>query len=108
MSQKILQIILKSTVPVQDIAHAWLLVAPQLAEFPGLRWKIWIINASESEVGGVYLFDDEVSVQTFLNAPAVTSMKNDPTFSAVSFKTFDIMEEHTAITRGPVKTSEQV
>jgi hypothetical protein len=35
-------------------------------------------------------------------------MKNDPTFSAVSFKIFDIMEEHTAITRGPVKTGERV
>ena len=104
MSQKIVQINLKSNVPSLELQEAWLPEAPQLAEIPGLRWKIWLINTFEDEVGGIYLFDDEASVQAFLNGPVVVNMKSDPTFSVVSIKTFDIMKEHTAITRGPVRT----
>jgi len=108
MSQKIVQINLRSNVPVQDVEQAWLPAAPHLAETPGLRWKIWLINSDESEVGGVYLFVDEASVQAFLNGPVATSIQSDPTFSMVSVKTFDIMEEHTAITRGPVRAGVHV
>lgn len=108
MSQKIVQINLKSKVPSQEVQQAWLPEAPYLSETPGLRWKIWLINSTEDEVGGIYLFDDEASVQAFLNGPVVVNIKSDPTFSVASIKTFDIMEEHTAITRGPVRTGVQV
>jgi hypothetical protein len=108
MSQRIVQINLKSNVPSQDVQKAWLPAAPHLSETPGLRWKIWLINSTEDEVGGVYLFDDEASVQAFLNGPIVVNMKSDSTFSVVSIKTFDIMQEHTAITRGPVQTGVHV
>lgn len=108
MSQKIVQINLKSNVPAQAVQQAWLPAAPVLAETPGLRWKIWLINSETGEVGGIYLFDDEASVQDFLNGPVATSIGSDPTFSTVSVKTFDIMEEHTAITRGPVRAGAHV
>jgi hypothetical protein len=108
MSQKIVQINLKSNVPSQDVQQAWLPAAPHLSETPGLRWKIWLINSTDDEVGGIYLFDDEAAVQAFLNGPMVVNMKSDPTFSVVSIKTFDIMQEHTAITRGPVRTGVHV
>jgi hypothetical protein len=108
MSQKIVQINLRSNVPSQELQQAWLPEAPLLSETLGMRWKIWLINSTEDEVGGIYLFDDEASVQAYLNGPIVTSMKSDPTFSVVSIKTFDIMPEHTAITRGPVQTGVHV
>jgi len=108
MSQKIVQINLKSNVPSQELQQAWLPEAPYLSETPGMRWKIWLINSSEDEVGGIYLFDDEASVQDFLNGPMVVNMREDPTFSVVSIKIFDIMQEHTAITRGPIRTGVHV
>jgi len=108
MSQKIVQINLKSNVPSQELQQAWLPEAPYLSETPGMRWKIWLTNPTEDEVGGIYLFDDEASVQAYLNGPIVVNMRNDPTFSVVSIKIFDIMQEHTAITRGPIRTGVHV
>lgn len=74
--------------------------AEPIAATPGLRWKIWIINEEQEEAGGIYLFDDEAAVQAFLAGPIIAEMKDDPT---LSIKVFDVMEEHTAVTHGPVK-----
>lgn len=32
--------------------------AHELAQLPGLRWKLWISDASRGRGGGIYLFDD--------------------------------------------------
>ena len=68
------------------------------------RWKVWLINEAQHECGGIYLFDDEASVQGFLNSPMAAAATGDPRLSNASVKMFDVMEEHTAITRGPVLT----
>jgi rhodanese-related sulfurtransferase len=60
------------------------------------------MNETERECGGVYLFDDEASVQAFLNGPIVAASKDAPILSNASIKIFDVLEAHTAITRGPV------
>lgn len=74
--------------------------AEPIAATKGLKWKIWIANSSESEAGGIYLFEDEAAVHAFLEGPIIAEMKGDP---SLSIKIFDVMEDHTAITRGPVK-----
>jgi hypothetical protein len=33
--------------------------ARRIAEFGGLRWKVWIGNEATDTVGGIYLFDDD-------------------------------------------------
>jgi len=44
----------------------------------------------------------EAAAQGFLTGPIVTAMGADPTVHDVNVRMFDVMEAHTAITRGPV------
>lgn len=70
----------------------------QIAAVAGLRWKIWIMN----EAGGIMLFDDEASLEAYLDGPIVAQIVSHPALSDFSVKQFDVMEAETAITRGPV------
>ena len=109
MSQKILQLNLKfSGISRAELEQAWLPAARPLAETAGLRWKIWLMDEAEHESGGIYLFDDEASVQAFLAGPIVAALKSNPSISDISAKMFDVMEQHTAITRGPVREGSRV
>jgi hypothetical protein len=103
LSQKILQINLKfSGLSGADLEQAWLPAARLLADIPGLRWKIWLMNEVNHEAGGIYLFDDEVSLQDYLAGPIVAAMLSNPLICNINARMFDVMEEHTVITRGPV------
>lgn len=51
MSQKILQVNLKFSIPRADLEAAWLPVAQPIADVPGLRWKIWLMNETEHTAG---------------------------------------------------------
>ncbi len=74
--------------------------AQPIADTSGLKWKIWIINEDRNEAGGTYFFEDAASVQAFLDGPIITEMKGDP---SLTIKTFDVLEELTTTTRGPIK-----
>ena len=73
--------------------------AQPIADTAGLKWKIWIINEDMSEAGGTYFFEDESSAQAFLDGPIITEMRGDP---SLNIKTFDVLEELTTTTRGPI------
>ncbi|HEX6252011.1 MAG TPA: YdhR family protein [Gemmatimonadaceae bacterium] len=103
MSQKLLQVNLKFSIPRADLETAWLQAAQPIADAPGLRWKVWLMNEKESEAGGIYLFDSEQAAQSYLDGPIVAALKSSPAISDISAKMFDVMESHTGITRGPVK-----
>lgn len=106
MSQTILQINLTfSGVSGAELQESWLPAAQLIADTPGLRWKVWILNEAQRECGGIYLFDDEAAVQAFLGSPLVAAVQADPRLSNASVKQFGIMEAHTGITRGPVGAS---
>jgi rhodanese-related sulfurtransferase len=102
MSQVILQVNVKVNIPVAELEPAWLEAAQPIADTPGLRWKVWLKNAAEGEAGGIYLFEDEAAVKAFLDGPIVAGTKSSPAVVDVSVKQFNVMEAHTAITRGPV------
>ena len=85
--------------------------AKHIATVPGLRWKIYLMNAESGEVGGIYLFDDEASLKAYLDGPIMTQRKAGKfgdgvrvisTIRDVTIKQFDVMDELTKITRGPV------
>ncbi len=103
MSGKILQINFKYNVSGAEYQQAVAPLAGDVAAVAGLHWKIWILNEAESEAGGIFLFDDEASVQAFLEGPVAAQVTTHPALSDFSVKQFDIMEDVTAITRGPVK-----
>lgn len=99
MSGKILQINYKLNSPRAEYEKENLPYAQPIADIPGLRWKVWIINESQSEAGGIYLFDDDAAAQSFVDGPIIAEMKGDPT---LSIKAFDVIAELTTITHGPV------
>ena len=103
MSQKILQVNMKFSIPRADLEAAWLDVAQPIADCPGLRWKVWLMNEGEHEAGGIYLFESEAAAQSYLAGPIVAALKASPAVSDISAKLFDVLESHTAITRGPLK-----
>jgi Putative mono-oxygenase ydhR len=103
MSQKILQVNLKFSIPKTDLESAWLPVAQPIAEVPGLLWKVWLMNETEHTAGGIYLFESEGAVKAYMGGPIVAAMMASPVLSNIDAKVFDILESHTAITRGPLK-----
>ena len=70
MSERLLQINFRIGVPAAQYEEAAAQLAGAFAGVPGLRWKNWILNEAESEAGGIYLFADQASLETFLESPS--------------------------------------
>ena len=102
MAERILQLNFKFSVSKAEYEMAASSLASEFADIPGLRWKVWLMNEDESEAGGIYLFDDDSSLQSFLAGPLAEKVKSHPAFSDMSAKGLDVMADVTAITRGPV------
>ena len=105
MSEKILQLNLNFSISRAELEAAWLEAAQPVADVPGLRWKVWLMNEAEHEAGGIYLFESEAAAQSYLAGPIVAALKSSPAVSNISAKLFDVLESHTAITRGPLKSA---
>lgn len=61
-----------------------------------------MINESEKSAGGIYLFEDEASLKSHLESDLYARLKSHPAFSDVETKVFDILIEHSKITRAPI------
>jgi hypothetical protein len=103
MSQKLLQVNMNFSISRAELEAAWLDAAQPIADTPGLLWKVWLMNESEREAGGIYLFESEATAQSYLDGPIVGALKTSPAVSNISAKLFDVLERHTATTKGPVK-----
>jgi len=102
MSGRILQVNFKFNVPRGDYEHAVAPLANDIAAVSGLGWKVWIMNEAQSEAGGILFFEDDSSLQAYLGGPIVETITSHPALSDFSVKQFDIMQDQTKITRGPV------
>ena len=103
MPAKILQINFRlktSTPEYQSLCQS---VAQAFAGVGGLRWKIWLLNERGKEAGGIYLFENDRALNDFLSGPLAAQVKSHPALADFSAKVFDVMEEVTAITHGPVR-----
>ena len=99
---KILQVNYRLNIPVADFLQNSGPVADIIANAGGLRWKIWLANDTEKEGGGLYLFEDEASLQAFLDGPVVAKLRGHPAVTEVAVKRFDVPAELSATTRAPV------
>jgi hypothetical protein len=77
-------------------------VVQAIADVPGLIWKIWLLNETDGEAGGIYLFQDEHSFATYLSGPIIRQIKSLPQLREISAKRFTTIPELTVVTRGPV------
>ena len=103
MAGKILQLNFKFNVSRAEYEQAVSPLADKFAAVDGLQWKIWLMNETESEAGGIYFFGDAASLIAFLEGPLAAAVSSHPALSEMSVKQFDVMDKITAITRGPVK-----
>jgi hypothetical protein len=102
MSIKLLQINYNLNVPRAEYELDNVPWAGPISQVAGLRWKTWIINEAQHEAGGIYLFDDDASLQAFLAGPIVAELKSDPTLDA-SLKSFDVSLGLSEVTRAPIE-----
>ena len=102
MSATVLQINFKFNISPTELAEDFTPLAEPIAKVPGLRWKIWSLNEATSEFAGIYLFDDMESVRTYLEGPIIAEVSKHPALSDISAKQFGVIDEFSAITRGPV------
>jgi hypothetical protein len=100
----ILQINFKLNVPADAYVSSCQGVVQAIAEVSGLGWKIWILNEHEKEAGGIYFFNTEQALSDYLSGPIVVQLKNHPSLTDVTVKRFEVIEELTSTTRGPVST----
>ena len=102
MSEIMLQVNFNYSVSKEEYKQAVFSLADKFANVPGLKWKIWILNAENSEAGGIYMFENQAAVDTYLAGPLAETVTTHPALSNFSIKQFGIMEDITKITRGPV------
>ena len=106
MPPKILQLNVTFSISRSELETAWLEAAQAVADVSGLHWKVWLMNEAEHEAGGIYLFESEAAAQAYVDGPIANALKSSPVISNFSAKLFDVMESHTAITRGPLKSAD--
>ncbi len=84
----------------QDMAEALQDLAQSINQEPGMIWKIWTENAEMGIGGGVYLFQDEASAQSYLtmHSARLKQLGVDQVRGII----FDINAPLTAINHGPV------
>ena len=102
MSQQILQVNMNFSIPRADLETAWLGATQPIADTPGLLWKVWLMNEEKNEAGGIYLFENEDALRAYVSGPIVTALKASPAVSNISAKTFDVLADHSAVTRAPL------
>lgn len=66
----------------------------------GFQWKIWTEDARSKEAGGIYIFDTRENAEAYLDmhSKRLKSLGIDE----VNSKIFDINDELTKITKGPI------
>jgi hypothetical protein len=82
--------------------------AEQISGLPGLQWKIWIYDDAAGAAGGLYLFDTEEHARTWGDEMLPHALAGRPGISDVDTRYFDIDEQLSAVTRGPVAASQAV
>jgi hypothetical protein len=82
----------------EEMAAEYSALARRIADVPGLICKVWTENRETGEAGGVYLFEDEASLDAYLG-PKVERMRAAGV-QGLRVKKFDVNEPLTRITRG--------
>ena len=75
-------------------------LAESIASEPGLIWKIWTENPETGEAGGIYLFSDRASAETYL---AMHSQRLQALgITGINAKLFEINQALSQIDRAPL------
>ena len=83
-----------------EMAEEYSHLAHTIAGVQGLICKVWTENRVTGEAGGIYLFDDEASLDSYL-AGKIERMKAFR-IDGVRARKYDVNERLTQITRGRI------
>ena len=73
-------------------------IAPAFAAVQGLERKYWLAEEATNTYGGVYIFEDQASIDAYLASDIVKGIRSNPAFVNVSMEQFGILEGPTALT----------
>ena len=102
MSHQILQVNFKFNVSRNDYENTVAPLADNIAKVAGCQWKIWLMNEKDKEAGGIYLFEDQKTVEQFKASPLVAAVLSNPALSDFSIKQFEVLEDISAVTHAPL------
>jgi hypothetical protein len=83
-----------------EMATALRGLAESIVKEPGFIWKIWTENSATKEAGGIYLFEDEKSAESYIRMH--TERLQQFGIGEVRTKMFDVNRDLTAVTKGPM------
>lgn len=75
-------------------------LARTIAGAPGLRWKIWTENRETGEAGGIYLFDDQATLDAYLAEH--TLRLTNLGIPEINAKSFEVNEALSLMDRAPL------
>ena len=84
-----------------EMAEEYSSLAHSIANVPGLICKVWTENPETGEAGGIYLFENEASLDSYLTGK-IERLKASG-IDAVRARKFDVNERLTEITRGRIR-----
>ena len=102
MAQQILQVNFKFNLSREQYENTVSPMTQDFANVPGCLWKIWLMNESDNEAGGIYLFADEGSAEKFKGSELVKGVVSHPALSDFSIKQFEVLEKVSRATRAPL------
>jgi hypothetical protein len=73
-------------------------IAPAFAQLPGLVSKAWLANAETNTYGGVYLWRDRRSMESYGRSDIYGGMLANPHLEGLAARSFPVVEEATEIT----------
>lgn len=74
--------------------------APHLAQVPGLRWKLWLLDEPSGEAAGIYLFADGVAARAFVEGSTLDGLRQHPGITGVEVRRLDVLTELSLATFG--------
>lgn len=75
--------------------------AEQLAQLPGLKWKVWAYNQDKKTGSGFYLYGDERDARIRAEK-AVPHLQSLPGISNVTTRIYTVIDDLSRITRAPL------
>ena len=100
MGKVIAQVNYNSTFTDETPREEKIQAAESRANIPGFIWKVWLRNEKAGRGGGLFLFEDRASADAWV-AERV-NRKFSSTTSNITVELFDVDEELTRISRGPI------
>lgn len=73
-----------------------------IASVEGLIWKIWVVQAEEFEIGGIYLFANRETAEAYLNHPVVQAVCSNPAVVSTQCQLCEVESSLSALTRAPL------